>query len=176
MDFTDALYRGITNGRSRATEGRSVPGMVAELARALGTKPPAGLSPRTWQRLRNDPSKGTTPRTRSLLALAQRRARLAAKREARLRRPHPTIEITADVRISNTVQYSRTLHVGKWIDADGYHGPMVRGVLGRTLDHWLRGDDLGAEGEMLAAIEAHLAAHGASGGLELDNVERVYLA
>jgi hypothetical protein len=154
-DLNTALYKGITH-RARATEGRSVAGMVRELERTHGTRPPEGISADTWRRLRKDPGRRIADLTRAVLWAAQRRARLTAAREKTLRSPWPKIEVRADVQFSNGIQYDRWLHVGTWRDTPGRGAPYLDGMLRRVLDAWLAGGDDEASARFLAPIRHHL--------------------
>jgi hypothetical protein len=169
-NLVDPLYRGITARYVRKTEGRSVAGMIHDL-RALGTTPPAGVSGRTWRRLRAEPDRNVTPATFNALRAAQRRLRLTGRREAILRSPRPGIEIKADVLVSSVLQKGRTLHVGTWPDSDIPGHPPITGMLGPVLDAWLAGDDDAAADALIRPASAGMGGH----GVKLDNVEFVRL-
>lgn len=173
-DLPTALYRAITGGRTPRTEGGSVASMVDELQRAHGTHAPAGVSERTWRRLRADPVRSVANATRKALRGAQRRARLTAAREAKLRKPRPGIEIKADVLISNTPQKQRWLHVGKWPDPPPGYGAPITGMMNDVLDAWLGGDDAGAVRAFMTPISEQILGPGKT-DVEISNITQMRL-
>ena len=153
-EFTEHLYRGIT-GRAPDTEARSVADMVNELRATLGAHPPAGVSRSTWGRLRRDPGRRVTPRIQDALRLAQRRARLSAGRERRLRAPRPGIRYRGWVKISQDARF-RTFKIGELTDPSPPAPPIIAGMLGPVLDAWLLGNDDAAEQRFMGPIEARM--------------------
>lgn len=132
--------------------------MVAEVQRVYGAMPPEGLSASTWLRLRRDPERRVKPTTVDALRAAQRRVRLAAGRERRLRQPRPGIVVEADVVISNDDRgIVRTFRVGELPDPpSARYGPPISGMLNDVLDAWLLGDDEAAEQRFMEPIQASL--------------------
>lgn len=133
--------------------------MVHELQHAHGTSAPPGVSERTWRRLRADPARQVANATRQALRSAQRRSRLSATRERKLRAPRPGIQVKADVEISNGTKH-RWLHVGRWPDPPPGYGEPITGMLNPVLDAWLRGDDEGAARAFMTPISDQIIANG----------------
>lgn len=149
MRFTDALYRGITSGRSPGTEGLSLGGVLAELEHAAGggrhaardAAAAAGVPGRTWRRWKAGANR-PTPAGWGRLLDAQRRARLPRGREQWLRRD-PGIGVHAIIKVSED-ERERKVIISGW-----RHRPDSKTVLNR----WLRRhDDAGAAAEIIGAM------------------------
>lgn len=174
MDLQDALYRAITGGRSPRTGG-SVPSMVKEVSGRFGTKPPPGISDRTWRRLRADPGHGFAKATLDALRAAQRVARVSPAR-ARLLRGSPIIGVAAVVRVSSDERDRRIL-LSAWLNP----GASVRagdqtGLMSDMLDSFLAGRDGQAAEQFRAACESGLDGGTGSGrSLELVDVHMIRL-
>jgi len=143
-ELSDAIYRGLTKGRSPQSEGFSVRWRVAELERAYGGPRAAativGVSYRTWQRWRSGaglPSPVNAVRLGDLI----RRARLRPGRERRLRQADPPM-----ILFRGEVWYSSTRE--REIDL----GPHVHeGAVGELIDAYLSRDDAGMD-ELFRAL------------------------
>lgn len=160
MDLENALYLGITD-RSRASEGGLLANVVSELVGLLGTTPPAGISARTWRRVRANPGGSFALKTREALRDAQRAGRVPPERLDMLRGT-PIIGVHALVRISRDIR-ERKIILSNWTSPDtGTAAGDGTGLMRRVLVPWLKRDDQTAAGVFLAAISAGLT--GDAGG------------
>lgn len=157
-----AIYRAITGRYVPETEPRTVSGMVDAIARRYGTTPPEGVSSRSWRRYRSDVAAGREPRVSprifGVLRGMQRRVRLSAAREAKLRRrrPRPFVGVAGDIQVSSD-RRRRKLVVSGWPDPpEGMGLPPITGMLGPVIDAWLAGDDEAAAAALLGPMAVHL--------------------
>lgn len=166
--MTRALYRAITGRYAAHTEPSTFAGQVDAVARRYGTRPPEGVSARTWRRWRHDVAAGRAPRVsarlRAALGDAQRRVRLSAARERKLRRrePRPFIGIAGLIEVSSESRRRKIVISepgGGWPDApEGTGLPPITGMLGPVLDAWLAGDDVAVYQAFMAPAEASIGA------------------
>ena len=162
MKVGEAAYRMVSGGRSLRTErAASVQGRMSELERAAGSKTAAardaGVTLRTWQRWRAGTQK-PRPATLDRLRAAQRRARLPASRERKLRRGTGTLYVDGAMAISSDV---RT----RGVSIPG--GDLSERTRDDLVDAFLRG----SEEELAAALQEAMSAY--VPGLTIEDVDHI---
>jgi hypothetical protein len=155
-----AIYRAMAHPHGGPEhEPTTVAGMVDAITKAAGGSSPraaamAGIAPRTWRYIKSgarQPSAANLARLRD----TQRSVRVSETRKKFLHGdPGPRVVISARVTISNDTR-NRKLHISGWprassTDPQDQHD----GMMGRILDHWLKGDDAAAVAALKAPIEA----------------------
>lgn len=168
MRTEDALYKAVTGGRSRVSEG-TIAGAIRDVERAAGgvharAAQRAGIGVSTWRHLRagRKPSKATTEK----LLAAQRRARLSSTRERKLR-GRPVIGVWAETRISNDERPRRML-VSDWVDKRKPGSPDVHDVMPEVTELFLQGRDREAADLFTTAVDG-----GVAGDLHLLDVKEI---
>lgn len=175
-ELADALYKGITGGRSRAIDAKPLAARVAAIEKRAGSRSAAakliGVSPETLRRWLKG---GQTPTGKNAAKLdaAGRRAVLSARREEQLRKQKALstgkknprgktiinrhrMVIKGTIRVSGDERDDRKIDVGEYLPAE---------VVGNVLDAWLSGDDARAVDLLTTGIHEHYVA-----GMELVQV------
>lgn len=142
--------------------------MVTELRRTYPTKPPPGVSDRTWRRLRADPARGAAKGTLDALRAAQRAVRVSPAR-TRLLRGTPIIGVHAVVRVSSD-ERDRKILLSSWLNTgSAVSAGDATGLMRDVLEDWLAGRDDAASDRFRAAMESGLS--GGAGGRQLELVD-----
>lgn len=160
MDTQEAIYRAITGGKGSgsAPPATSVPEMISNIMRAADDSPSraariAGIPDRTWRYLRGgrQPSAANLDRLRS----AQRAIRVSERRQRWLRtRPGPHVVIAATVRISSDIR-NRKMYISGWPRIpNAPDEDQVAGIMARTFDKWLTGNDQATEQTFMRPVNA----------------------